>query len=68
MRSLSHVACLFPPPRSPPVSAGVLRGRRPGAQGQRDSELQVRSGEAAPAVQVDEGGARVRGLLLPDAE
>lgn len=67
MRSLSHVL-VSSSSRSPSVSAGVLHRRRPRAERQRDPELQVQSRKAHTAVQVDEGCARVRGFLLPDAE
>lgn len=45
--------------RSPALSSRLQPEREPGGQGQRDSELQVRSREARPAVQVDQGRARV---------
>lgn len=50
------------------LSPRLQPGRKPGVEGQRDSELQVRPGEAHPPVQVDQGCTRVRGLLLPHAE
>lgn len=53
---------------SPARSSRLHPDRKPGGEGQRDSELQVQSREARPAVQVDQGGTRVGGVLLPHAE
>lgn len=53
---------------SPALSSRLHPDRKPGGEGQRDSELQVQSREARPAVQMDQGCTRVWGVLLPDAE
>lgn len=45
--------------RSPAVSSRLQPDWKPGGEGQRDPELQVQSREARPAVQMDQGRARV---------
>lgn len=61
---LTRCVCLH----SPALPSRLQPDREPGGEGQRDSELQVQSREARPPVQMDQGCARVGGLLLPDAE
>lgn len=45
--------------RSPALSSRLQPDRKPGSEGQRDSELQVQPREARPAVQMDQGCPRV---------